>query len=251
MRNDGGHPTNANNYMQLDEPYPGETNVLHYLEVLRDRVGFDELKKKVVNPLKRQKDRRILRLPAAQTEHWLAADDPENPQIIEDFIRAIGAEPVGISVPQRVLRRLSPLKKEMSGRMSCNIVDSAAGAGAEMLITACPLCMYNLNKSGGGKIPGVLLHRASRRGPWRERGGVKVSISKQAEQIRGSAASTPYKCMKCGKCSASCPSFNEMDIKPHQFVSHVLNDDIESPCNSKSLWKCLSCFACIERCPRR
>ena len=41
----------------------------------------------------------------------------------------------------------------MSGRMSCNIVDSAAGAGAEMLITACPLCMYNLNKSGSGKIP--------------------------------------------------------------------------------------------------
>ena len=36
---------------------------------------------------------------------------------------------------------------------SCNIVDSAAGAGAEMLITACPLCMYNLNKSGSGKIP--------------------------------------------------------------------------------------------------
>ena len=40
----------ANNYMQLLEPYAGETNVLHYLEVLRDRVGFDELAKKVVNP---------------------------------------------------------------------------------------------------------------------------------------------------------------------------------------------------------
>ena len=58
------------------------------------------------------------------------------------------------------------------------------------------------------------------------------------------------KCMKCGKCSASCPSFNEMDIKPHQFVSYVLRDDIESLVQSKSLWKCLSCFACVERCPR-
>ena len=37
--------------MQLEQPYEGETNVLHYLEVLRDRVGFDELKKKVVKPL--------------------------------------------------------------------------------------------------------------------------------------------------------------------------------------------------------
>ena len=41
-----------------------------------------------------------------------------------------------------------------------------------------------------------------------------------------------------------------MDIKPHQFVSYVLNDDLEALVNSKSLWKCLSCFACIERCPR-
>ena len=60
----------------------------------------------------------------------------------------------------------------------------------------------------------------------------------------------PLKCMKCGKCSASCPSYNEMDIKPHQFVSYVINEDIESLVNSKSLWKCLSCFACVERCPR-
>ena len=77
-----------------------------------------------------------------------------------------------------------------------------------------------------------------------------MSISKQAEQIREISGVNPYKCMKCGKCSASCPSFNEMDIKPHQFVSYVLNDDIESLVNSKSLWKCLSCFACVERCPR-
>ena len=60
----------------------------------------------------------------------------------------------------------------------------------------------------------------------------------------------PLKCMKCGKCSATCPSYNEMDIKPHQFVSYVINEDIESLVNSKSLWKCLSCFACVERCPR-
>jgi heterodisulfide reductase subunit C len=56
--------------------------------------------------------------------------------------------------------------------------------------------------------------------------------------------------MKCGKCSASCPSFNEMDIKPHQFVSYVQRGDIEALTNSVSLYKCLSCFACVERCPR-
>ena len=70
------------------------------------------------------------------------------------------------------------------------------------------------------------------------------------EQIKEISGVNPLKCMKCGKCSASCPSYNEMDIKPHQFVSYVQNGDIEALANSKSLYKCLSCFACIERCPR-
>ena len=73
---------------------------------------------------------------------------------------------------------------------------------------------------------------------------------KTAEQIKEISGVAPLKCMKCGKCSASCPSFNEMDIKPHQFVTYVINDDVETLANSASAWKCLSCFACIERCPR-
>ncbi len=70
------------------------------------------------------------------------------------------------------------------------------------------------------------------------------------ERIKEISGVNPLKCMKCGKCSASCPSFNEMDIKPHQFVSYVQNGDIEALTNSVSLYKCLSCFACVERCPR-
>ena len=60
----------------------------------------------------------------------------------------------------------------------------------------------------------------------------------------------PRKCMKCGKCSATCPAFDEMDIKPHMFVSYVQSGNIEALADSKSLWKCLSCFACVDRCPR-
>ena len=70
------------------------------------------------------------------------------------------------------------------------------------------------------------------------------------EQIETISGVDTAKCMKCGKCTASCPVGEEMDIKPHQFVSYVLRDDIESLVQSKSLWKCLSCFACVERCPR-
>ena len=60
----------------------------------------------------------------------------------------------------------------------------------------------------------------------------------------------PKKCMKCGKCSGTCPSYNEMEYHPHQFVYMVESGDIEPLMQSDSLYKCLSCFACVERCPR-
>ena len=69
------------------------------------------------------------------------------------------------------------------------------------------------------------------------------------EIIRMSGVNTA-KCMKCGKCSASCPAYDEMEYHPHQFVGMVENGDIEPLLNSESLYKCLSCFACVERCPR-
>ncbi|MDE5569636.1 MAG: 4Fe-4S dicluster domain-containing protein [Ruminococcus sp.] len=58
------------------------------------------------------------------------------------------------------------------------------------------------------------------------------------------------KCMRCGKCSATCPSYDEMEYHPHQFVYMVEKGDIEPLLSSESLYKCLTCFACVERCPR-
>ena len=70
------------------------------------------------------------------------------------------------------------------------------------------------------------------------------------EEIIRQSGVNPKKCMKCGKCSATCPAYDEMEYHPHQFVSMVESGDIEPLLNSESLYKCLSCFACIDRCPR-
>ena len=72
----------------------------------------------------------------------------------------------------------------------------------------------------------------------------------QAELLKEISGVDTKKCIKCGKCSASCPAYEEMDIRPHQFVSYVQNADVKALLESKSIWKCLSCFACVERCPR-
>ena len=75
-------------------------------------------------------------------------------------------------------------------------------------------------------------------------------MSEMKEQILRISGVNPKKCMKCGKCTATCPAFDEMEYHPHQFVDMVDKGRIEPLMASKSIYKCLACFACLERCPR-
>lgn len=154
MKNVEDIRTRANNYMELEEPYSGETKVLHFLEVLRDRVGFDVLKKKVTNPLTGKKIGAYYGCLLLRPGKILAFDNPENPKIMEDFIRAIGAEPVIYPYRNECCGGYISLKEQdMAKEMCRKIEDSAQGFGADMLITACPLCMYNLNKNNNESLP--------------------------------------------------------------------------------------------------
>lgn len=146
--------TRANNYLELETPYGGEAEVLHFLEVLRDRVGFDTLKEKTVNPLTGRKIGAYYGCLLLRPGKILEFDNPENPKIMEDFIRAIGAEPVIYPYRNECCGGYISLKeKEMAGNMCRKIGESAAGFGAEALITACPLCMYNLKQNVTEELP--------------------------------------------------------------------------------------------------
>lgn len=70
------------------------------------------------------------------------------------------------------------------------------------------------------------------------------------EQILRMSGVNPLKCMRCGKCSGTCPSYDEMEYHPHQFVYMVETGELDALMNSKSIYKCLSCFASVDRCPR-
>lgn len=70
------------------------------------------------------------------------------------------------------------------------------------------------------------------------------------ETIKRISGVNPRKCMKCGKCTATCPAYDEMEFHPHQFVDMVENGRIDELMASKGIYRCLSCFACVERCPR-
>ena len=158
MKNDEDFANKVNLYMSQDkeptEPYHGETEVYHYLELLRDVVGFDKIRAAVKNPLTGKKIGAYYGCLLLRPGKIMSFDNPENPTIMEDFIRALGAEPVVYPYRNECCGGYISLKeKEMAQNMCEKIMDSAKGFEADMLITACPLCMYNLKKNGTGDLP--------------------------------------------------------------------------------------------------
>jgi len=148
MKNDEDIAEKANNYLKLDTPYHGETDVLHYLEMLRDKVGFEEVAKKVVNPLKGKKIAAYYGCLLLRPGKVLQMDNPENPRIMEDLIKALGAEPVIYPYRNECCGGYMTMEDKALTQKKSNIVaGSAKEFGAEVIITACPLCLYNLKKN--------------------------------------------------------------------------------------------------------
>ncbi len=135
------------------EEYDGGCKVYHYLELLRDVIGFDKVKEKVVSPLKGKKIAPYYGCLLLRPSGVMQMDDPENPKIMEDFIRAIGADPVYYANRNECCGGYVALEDAEQAKKSSNRVsDNAVSCGAEVIVTACPLCKYNLIKNGS-KIP--------------------------------------------------------------------------------------------------
>ena len=142
----------VNRYMK-EEPYMGDAEVYHYLEMLRDLVGFDKIKEMVKNPLTGKKIGAYYGCLLLRPNGVMKMDDPENPKIMEDFIRAIGGEPVIYSYRNECCGGYVSVESPALAKKSSNrVTESAINNGAEMLVTACPLCKYNLVKNGS-EIP--------------------------------------------------------------------------------------------------
>ena len=154
LANDEFFAFRVNNYIAPEE-YHGETKVLHYLELLRDVVGFDKLKEKVVKPLTGKKIAAYYGCLLLRPGKVMAMDDVENPTIIEDLIRALGAEPVIYAYRNECCGGYIALEsKELAKQKSQKVASNAKDKGAEVIVTACPLCRYNLIKNGS-EVPVV------------------------------------------------------------------------------------------------
>ncbi|MBQ9129334.1 MAG: CoB--CoM heterodisulfide reductase iron-sulfur subunit B family protein [Clostridia bacterium] len=149
MQNDKDFADKVNRYMGEDGGYDGSTEVYHFLELIRDVVGFDKVKEKVVNPLNGEKIAAYYGCLLLRPGKVMQMDDPENPTIIEDLIRALGGEPVIYNQRNECCGGYVVMEDPaLAESKSKKITSNARSFGAERMVTACPLCKYNLEKNG-------------------------------------------------------------------------------------------------------
>ena len=138
--------TRANNYLGFEFPYQGETTVLHFLELLRDYVGFDLIKSKVTKPLSK-KVACYYGCQLLRPSLVMQFDNPENPTIMQNLISAIGGTNTKFDFQNECCGSYDSIKNPENVKRLCEkISNNARENGAEIIVTACPLCMYNLKK---------------------------------------------------------------------------------------------------------
>ena len=141
----------VNNYLKEDDiEYHGETKVIHYLEILRDVIGWDNVKKAVKNPFTGKKIGAYYGCLLLRPGKVLQLDDPENPQLLEDFIKAIGGTPVIYAQRNECCGAYTMFEdNSIPENRSKKILANAEDMGADFLVTSCPLGRYKLLKNKG------------------------------------------------------------------------------------------------------
>ncbi len=144
MRHDEERREKVTDFIERD--YHGEIDVMHYLQVLRDDIGFDKLKEKIDKPLDGLKVACYYGCLLLRPVKEIGLDKMENPTIFEDFVRALGAEPVDFPYKIECCGAFQTVHSmDVATRCSRDILKSATKSGADLVITTCPLCQFNLD----------------------------------------------------------------------------------------------------------
>lgn len=153
MRTDEDFAKKVNLYLSQDKnppaPYHGETEVLHYLELVTRGSGFEKIHAAVKNPLNGKRVAAYYGCMLLRPAKVIEFDDPENPQLIEKLIAALGAEPCIFPERNECCGEYTVMDDpNTAAKRSRKVYGSACIHGADEIVTACPLCRYNLVKNG-------------------------------------------------------------------------------------------------------
>jgi heterodisulfide reductase subunit B len=128
-----------------EQEYKGKVHVAHFLELLRDDLGWDALAERVTRPLDGLKVAPYYGCLLLRPYEEIGLDNPESPTILHDLMRALGAEPVDFPYSVECCGSYLIVKEpRVPEKIAHDIVTSAREHGAQAIITACPLCQFNL-----------------------------------------------------------------------------------------------------------
>jgi heterodisulfide reductase subunit B len=137
-----------NSFMDRENDYKGTIKVMHFLEFLRDEVGFQTLKKMVKNPLKGMKIMPYYGCMMLRPRE-VAIDDAEEPKIMEDLLRALGAEVVDNPFKIECCGSYHTIEeKKLVSNRAHKITNYAIDRGSDAILLSCPLCRFNLDVRG-------------------------------------------------------------------------------------------------------
>jgi len=137
-----------NLFMDRENDYKGSVEVLHFIEFLRDEIGFDVLKKKVKHPLKGLKIMPYYGCMLLRPRE-VAIDDAEDPIIFQDLLTALGATVIDNPFKIECCGSYNTVEqKEIVSKRAYRITNYAIERGADAMILSCPLCRFNLDARG-------------------------------------------------------------------------------------------------------
>lgn len=130
----------------IEMEYGATNNTLSLLDVFTNKVGFNHVAAFVEKPLKNLKVACYYGCLMVKPPHLAEFDDPENPQSMDRLMEVLGAEPVAWSAKSECCGAgFASSRTDMVLKMSYDILRLAKNAGAQVIATACPLCMLNLD----------------------------------------------------------------------------------------------------------
>jgi heterodisulfide reductase subunit B len=137
-----------NSFMDRENDYKGSVKIMHFLEFLRDEVGFDVIKKMVKNPLKGMKIMPYYGCMMLRPRE-VAIDDAEEPTIMRDLLKALGAEVVDSPFKIECCGSYHTIEeKKLVSKRANRITNYAIERGSDAIMLSCPLCRFNLDFRG-------------------------------------------------------------------------------------------------------
>lgn len=134
----------------VGEPYAGDLKIRHFLDVLANVFGLKNLKASVTKDLSGLKAACYYGCLLSRLPEITELDDPEDPHLIDDLMRTIGVETVQWPYKTECCgASFSLTKTDIVLKLSQDILQMAADAGAQAIVVACPLCQSNLDLRQG------------------------------------------------------------------------------------------------------